>query len=214
MRSGMEIGVLMLLFALPLQAWTTTTTTVATTSSIVVAPPRASREWKQMARIEVDVFDDFSFWELPERQATERLVAEQYVETATRMKGNKYALLVATLSNNVVGMVEMGVVPGSINETRTTVGVLCVAPKCQRQGVGAVLLEKCEKLAVSEGWNETMLHVEVEPDNAGALSFFEKRGFARMDEEHIRMVKVRRRRRYEEKPHVLLSKDLTSSDVA
>jgi ribosomal protein S18 acetylase RimI-like enzyme len=211
MQMELMAGALMLLLSLPrLQAWTTPTATKA--SSIAIAPPRASREWKQMASIEVDTFDDFKFWEVPERKATERLVAQQYIETATRMKGNKYALLVATLSNHVVGMVEMGVVPGSINETQTTIGVLCVSRKCQRQGVGAMLLEKCEKLAVSKGWNETMLYVEVDPNNAAALCFFEKHGFVRLHEEHTRMVKVRRRLHYEEKEHIILSKDLTTSD--
>jgi ribosomal protein S18 acetylase RimI-like enzyme len=75
-----------------------------------------------------------------------------------------------------------------------------------------MLLEKCEKLAVSKGWNETMLYVEVEPNNAAALSFFEKHGFVRLDEEHTRIVKVRRRLQYEEKEHIILSKDLTTSN--
>ncbi len=47
-----------------------------------------------------------------------------------------------------------------------------------------------------------MLYVEVDPNNAAALCFFEKHGFVRLHEEHTRMVKVRR----------ILSKDLTTSD--
>jgi ribosomal protein S18 acetylase RimI-like enzyme len=75
-----------------------------------------------------------------------------------------------------------------------------------------MLLEKCEKLAVSKGWNETMLYVEVDPNNAAALCFFEKHGFVRLHEEHTRMVKVRRWLHYEEKEHIIFSKDLTTSD--
>lgn len=211
-RQHVDGRALMLFLALSLpflQAWTTTTTT----TNIVIAPPRKSHEWKQIAAIEVDTFDDFNFWEIRERKATERFVMQQYVETSKRMKGNKYALLVATESSrDVVGMVEMGVsiVAGTKNVTRTTIGVLCVSQKRQKLGVGALLLERCEKLALSEGWNEAVIFVEVEPENTAALSFFTKRGFERLDED-IQLVKVRRRRQYEERPHILLSKDLNMS---
>jgi len=203
-RHGMLGGFVLLLSVQSLQGWT---------PKFIVAPPRTSREWKQMAAIEVKVFDDFKWWEFRERKATEMFVMQQYVDTSNRMKGSKYALLVATEeSKNVVGMVEMGVSLDTItNATRTTIGVLCVSPKCQRSGVGARLMQKCEQVATTEGWNETTLYAEVESYNTEALNFFEKHGFVRTTETQ-QTVKVRRRRLYEERPHLLLSKAIATND--
>lgn len=180
--------------------------------NIRVAPPRMLHEWKQLAAIEVKVFDDhFQWWEFRERKATERFVRQHYVDTAKRLQGNKYALFVAMESQTVVGMVEMGVSrDDERNATQTTIGVLCVSPNCQQRGVGAMLLEKCERVATSEGWNETILYTEVEPNNTAALHFFQKYGFASNNE--TRNVMVRRRRMYEERPHLLLFKDLSKSE--
>lgn len=180
--------------------------------NIRIAPPRTLREWKQLAEIEVDAFDDnFGWWEWRERKATEKSVRQHYVETAERLRGKKYALLIAidtTLRNQVVGMVEMGVSCNG-SGTETTIGVLAVAPKGRRQGIGAKLLERCEQVATSEGWNETKIYVEVEPNNTAALRFFEqKHGFVRLNE--TRTVLVRQRQQYRERPHLLLSKELCS----
>lgn len=203
-RHGM-LGAGLLFLSLPfLQGWT------ATRSTISIDPPRTSRDWKQLAAIEVETFDDFSPWEFLERKATGKFVLKQYVDSAKRLKGSKYALLMAIESSprKVVGMVEMGVSrDAERNTTQAMVGVLCVSPKCQQRGIGALLLEKCEQVAKSEGWNETTLNVEVEPSNTAALRFFEKHGFVRLDE--YRNVTVRRRRNYEERPHLLLSKVLS-----
>lgn len=202
-RNGTIVALVLMSSTALIQGWP---------NSIVIAPPRASREWRHMAAIEVQTFDDFGFWEFQERKAAERFVLEQYLKTAERMKGNKYALLVATeASREVVGMVEMGLsLDVTLNTTRTTIGVLCVSPKCQQRGVGLALLKKCQALASSDGWNETTLYVEVEPNNIAALSFFEKNGFVKTNEN--RTVTVRRRRTYEERPHLVLSKELAASE--
>ena len=207
-------GVLLLLLILSriptLQGWKTSSTT-----SITIAPPRSSREWKQMAVMLVGTFDGYGgggVWEFRDRRATEQFVLKQYVDTARRMKGNKYTLLVAkSSSRNVVGMVEMGLSrDAERNETRATIGVLCVSPKCQRSGVGSLLLDKCQALATSKGWNEMIIYAEVEPSNEVALSFFEKHGFVRNGKN--RTVTVRRRRLDEARLHLLLSKELTPSE--
>lgn len=175
-----------------------------TVSSIKIAPPRSSREWEQLASLLVEIFDDYSVWEWNQRRITEKFVLQRYVDTAKRMQGKKYALLVAR-AGSVVGMVEMGL-SQSTNNTRTTIGVLAVSTKLQRQGIGALLLEQCETIAAT--WNKTMVYVEVEPDNDSALRFFERHGYSILQEGST--VMVRRRRILEERPHLLLCKQLNS----
>lgn len=206
---GTLLTLVLCILLFPASGWTTRP------NKIIVAPPRTSREWKQMAAMDVQVFDDFGFWEVRQRKATEQFVLQQYVDSSKRMKGNKYALLVATefSKSGVLGMVEMGVSLDKVsNTTRTTIGVICVSPKCQRSSVGALLLAKCQDVASSEGWNETNIYAEVEPNNTAALNFFEKHGFVRNDEEK-RTVTVRRRRTYEERPHLLLRKQLIATET-
>lgn len=192
--------------------------------TVQIAPPRSSREWRQLASLLVEVFDDYSIWEWSQRRLTEQFVVQKYVDTAKRMQGNKYALLVAksTCRNNagnnnvvVVGMVEMGLLSQSTSSTmstttRTTIGVLAVSPKFQQQGIGTMLLEQCETVAATL-WNKTTLCAQVEPDNDVALRFFERHGYTIMLQQEngsSRSVMVRRRRVLEERPHLLLSKEL------
>jgi ribosomal protein S18 acetylase RimI-like enzyme len=150
---------------------------------------------------------------------------QKYLDMTKRMQGNKYALLVAksTCRNNagninvvVVGMVEMGLLSqstsSSVSTTRTTIGVLAVSPKFQQQGIGTMLLEQCETVAATL-WNKTTLCAQVEPDNHVALRFFERHGYTIMlQQENISSssVMVRRRHVLEERPHLLLSKELKS----
>lgn len=179
---------------------------------------------------------------------TERDVMDQYMATSLKMKGNKYAILLAkrfvrnrndvgsnenessgtrTVSNtnNVVGMMELGMSCHAGNTDGdggskdgdgdddvligATLGVLGILDSHQGMGIGTLLLQKCEALVTSEAWgHQPILYAEVEPNNEGALRFFEKHGFVK--EGRIVPVKVRRKRIYEERPHYLLYKHLTT----
>mmetsp|Transcript_1200 Transcript_1200/g.1642 ORF Transcript_1200/g.1642 Transcript_1200/m.1642 type:complete len:255 (+) Transcript_1200:1-765(+) len=90
-----------------------------------------------------------------------------------------------------------------------TIGVLAVLPMYQKKGVGNLLLQKCEELAVCEAWNQDVLYAEVEPTNHVALNFFRRKGY--IQEGRMVPVTVRRKRVYEERPHLLLYKNLTKS---
>lgn len=207
-RKSLSRALLLLLLSASFQAaahgWSKVT-------SVHIAPPRSPREWRQLASLLVEVFDDYSVWEWTQRRITEQFVVQTYVETTKRMQGNKYALLVATshVGNVVVGMVEMGLSQSTqVRTTRTTIGVLAVSPKFQQQGIGTMLLEQCETVAATL-WNKTTLCVQVEPDNEVALRFFERHGYTIMLQESS-SVMVRRRRVLEERPHLLLAKQLKS----
>jgi ribosomal protein S18 acetylase RimI-like enzyme len=139
----------------------------------------------------------------------------------------------------VVGMVEMGMslCPVDTNITTATIddelnnnsidmtptpliGVICVAPTHQKEGIGTKLLHKCEEVA-REIWKEECICVDVEPDNTRALSLFEMGGYvACLDGDGrsalMRNTTILRRRREEVKPHYLLRKrirhDVVSDD--
>jgi len=133
-------------------------------------------------------------------------------------------------SNGVVGMVEMGMslCPVDANNTSTTtdddelnkrsaeamspsplIGVICVSPTHQKEGIGMKLLNKCEEVA-RDIWKEEFICVDVEPNNAPALSLFEMGGYIEsLDGEGdalMRNTTILRRRRAEVKPHYLLRK--------
>lgn len=137
-------------------------------------------------------------------------------------------------SDDVVGMVEMGMslcpIPSNITSTSTDVdgainnceeiktptpliGVICVSPKHQKEGIGMKLLQKCEEVA-REIWKEEYICVDVEPDNARALSLFEMGGYVECLDGNgeggalMRNTTILRRRSAEVKPHYLLRKRL------
>jgi ribosomal protein S18 acetylase RimI-like enzyme len=214
-KSLLRVLLLLALASFQARGWS-----VSVSSSVKIAPPRSSRAWRQLASLLVDIFDDYSIWEWTQRRITENFVVQQYVDTTKRMRGNKYALLVATRiaggNDVVVGMVEMGLSAqsttttnnnnNSTTTTRTTIGVLAVSPKFQQQGIGTMLLEQCETAAATV-WNKTTVYAQVEPDNDVALRFFERHGYTIILQESS-SVMVRRRRVLEERPHLLLSKEL------
>ena len=94
---------------------------------------------------------------------------------------------------------------------RATVGVLCVNSKHMKKGIGKALLKKCEE-EVKMVWNETRLFIEVEPDNIGALKFFESCGYDICVDDNganiIHNAQVCRKRRMEERPHFVMSKSI------
>eukprot|EP00574_Skeletonema_japonicum_P001845 CAMPEP_0201742628 /NCGR_PEP_ID=MMETSP0593-20130828/47418_1 /ASSEMBLY_ACC=CAM_ASM_000672 /TAXON_ID=267983 /ORGANISM="Skeletonema japonicum, Strain CCMP2506" /LENGTH=191 /DNA_ID=CAMNT_0048236985 /DNA_START=392 /DNA_END=967 /DNA_ORIENTATION=+ len=147
--------------------------------------------------------------------------------------------------DDVVGMVEMGMslcpVPTNITSSNATIagaaggndgtsnksseetmtptpliGVICVSPKHQKEGIGMKLLQKCEEVA-REIWKEDFICVDVEPDNAPALSLFEMGGYVEcLDGEGggalMRNTTILRRRSAEVKPHYLLRKRIRDDD--
>ena len=139
-------------------------------------------------------------------------------------------------SNGVVGMVEMGMslCPVDANNTSTTayddeinksskevmspsplIGVICVSPTHQKEGIGTKLLNKCEEVA-RDIWKEEFICVDVEPNNTPALSLFEMGGYVEsLDGEGgvlKRNATILRRRRAEIKPHYLLRKRIRDDD--
>jgi ribosomal protein S18 acetylase RimI-like enzyme len=187
-----------------------------------ITAPTNKKDWQQIASLVVETFDTPSTeasalekmtWNVMGRSFSEDSAYSQYVSTARKMKGTKYAILVAKQGTfgRVIGMAELGVHPGNDNEVedrRATIGVLCVDARYQKQGVGNELVHKCQKLAM-EVWNKHALYAEVEPCNQGAISFFESCGFENKQGTEV-MVSLRRAgRRLEERPHLLLSYNLT-----
>jgi ribosomal protein S18 acetylase RimI-like enzyme len=190
----------------------------------LITPPTNKKDWQQIASLVVESFDTPSTeasalekitWNVMGRSLSEDSTYIQYVSTARKMKGTKYAILVAKQDNQVIGMAELGVNRGNDNEgdRRATIGVLCVDAKYQKQGVGNELVQKCQKLAM-EVWNKHALYAEVEPCNQGAISFFESCGFENKQGTEV-MVSLRRGgRRLEERPHLLLSYNLTVGSLS
>ena len=182
-----------------------------------ISPPTTKKDWQQIASLVVKTFDTPSTeasalekmtWNVMERSLTEESTYRQYVSTARKMKGTKYAILVAKHWGQVIGMAELGVNRDNEGDRRATIGVLCVDAKYQKQGVGNELVHNCQKLA-TEVWSEQALYAEVEPCNKGAISFLESCGFENKQDTEV-MVSLRRGgRRLEERPHLLLSYNLT-----
>lgn len=176
-------------------------------------------------------------WSLYDKFLTEQYTFRQYVQTARKMKGKKYALYLAKEYNpgsvkdgsegrpfyEVIGMIEMGMVlePRGDSEcsnfddiqlkARATVGVLCVKPDHMNKGVGKALLNKCEQVG-REIWNETQLYIEVEPQNERALQFFFSCGYCicldKFGKEMVHIANVCRKRKVEERPHYVMSKTI------
>lgn len=180
-------------------------------------------DWSGLSRLIVDTFDapdaDASAlrqarWRLFEKDATEMATYQRYVKMAKKMKGLKYSLLLAKeAGEGVVGMVELGLNGGLDGDARRpTIGLICVAQEHRHKGIGEDLVKRCEKI-VSEVWNDGMLYAEVEESNERALLFFQSLGFEAKDDETV-MVNLRRGLQIEERPHILMSRELASAKTA
>jgi len=109
------------------------------------------------------------------------------------------------------------------NNTTTTecitptplIGVICVSPTHQKEGIAMKLIHKCEEIA-RDLWQEDFICADVEPTNTRALSLFEMGGYdACLDEDgHVLMrnATILRRRRVEVKPHYLMRKRIRDDD--
>jgi ribosomal protein S18 acetylase RimI-like enzyme len=179
-----------------------------------ITPPRHNSEWKEMVQLLVQTFDaprrnssslDKLRWSLAEQSLTEAYTFRQYTQTAKRMRGKKYSIFVAKELGRVIGMAEVGI-NGANSEKRPTIGLICVEEAFRQQGIAADLVKHCEHL-VTNVWNETTLYAEVEPTNAAALQFFYSQDFQSVGNYTVN-VNVRRGLAMEERPHLLLSKEL------
>jgi ribosomal protein S18 acetylase RimI-like enzyme len=196
-----------------------------------IAPPRVNSEWEQLASVVVDCFEAPSTaalasekiaWKLFRRPLSTQQSYRQFVQTARKMKGKKYAILIAKEGDRVVGMVELGInvddIRGGNNHTvtestkRATIGVVCIEAEYRRKGVASVLIDRCERI-VADKWGGAALYAEVEAANLKALAFFERAGYRPLSsgcgcEQRVVTVLVRRSNKVEAVPHLLLSKTL------
>jgi ribosomal protein S18 acetylase RimI-like enzyme len=85
-----------------------------------IAPPRANREWQQLAQLVVASFDapnprpasamEWWTWNLFQKRQCLRQTYQQYTRTARRMRHMKHTILLAKDDQGrVIGMVEMGI---------------------------------------------------------------------------------------------------------
>lgn len=183
-----------------------------------ITPPTTKTDWMQTASLVVDVFDaptkeagpvERLAWKVVGRSLAEASAYNQYVSTARKMRGTKYAILLAKSKwGQVVGMAELGMKLNQEGERRATIGVLCVDENYHKLGVGNALVCKCQEI-VQAVWKEESISAEVEPCNGGAIAFFESCGFQRMQGTRV-MVSLRRGgRELEQRPHLLLTSNLT-----
>ena len=189
------------------------------TTAWYIAPPKVANEWTGLSKLIVDTFDapkedasavDKAAWFLFKKEATERATYQQYVSTARKMRGTKYSVLLAKEAGKVVGMVEVGINSGDKGEKRPTIGLICVAEGFRQKGVGADLVQRCERLVV-DVWKDHKLFAEVEETNEQALQFFESLGFEMLNDKRV-MVNLRRGLQLEERPHILLTRTLAPAN--
>lgn len=57
---------------------------------------------------------------------------------------------------------------------------LCVAPQWQRRGLGGILLEHCQRLALAQGCDSMFL--EVRPSNEAGMELYRRKGFKMVGE--------------------------------
>jgi ribosomal protein S18 acetylase RimI-like enzyme len=185
---------------------------------VFITHPTTTKDWHQIAALVVNTFDAPSneasaaekvAWHVVGRRLAEESTYRQYVSTARKMKGTKYDILIAKeKGGQVIGLAELGINRDDVGDRRATIGVLCVNQEYRKQGVGYALLSKCQEL-VGELWKDDVLYAEVESSNEGAIAFFQSCGFQMRQGTNV-MVRLRRGgRTLEERPHLLLSYNLT-----
>ena len=208
---------------------------------LTISTPSSARDYREIAALLTDTESDTSSsidtikWNMFERSLTEQYTFNQYIRNARKMRDKKYCVIVAKeyiidenddMKLRVVGMAEMGMsicpITSSIDDKDTelraqpTLGVLCVSPNHQQNGVGTALVEKCEQIA-KDIWKDGVVVVDVEPSNHNALAFFQRFGYHYIlndsGEKHTRNTTVVRRRKAESKPHYLLRKKLATTII-
>ena len=194
-----------------------------TSPTFVISGATRLSDYAEIGSLLVDTFDGTSstststgldniLWNAGVTRAfVARRYTNRYVSTVRKMRGKKYALLLAksygdtnnnssdgTVAANeikpgeVVGVAELGLskYPLSIDEGMSqetkvlpSVGVLAVNPSQRKSGIGRALLSAAE--SVVRRWNETYIYAAVEPNNEVALSFFTNCGYDRVRPESL-----------------------------
>jgi len=115
-----------------------------------------------------------------------------YSRTFRRMKGKKYALILARSSSEgvvtiggggrgeVVGMVELGLVRSN-SSSRPTIGVLCVDEAYRGLGIGRAMVESCEEI-INKIWSGPW---KVEENRYGDLTRVEREGIGLVQSEVV-----------------------------
>jgi len=182
-----------------------------------IAPPRVDKEWKQLASLVVNTFDapnqdaplrEKLSWNLLENRRNEHWTYRNYVRTARKMKGNKYAILLAKEDGRVIGAAELGIHLDQNKTKRATIGVLCVDRQFRHNGIATALVQRCEHL-VANVWHDDCVYAQVEPKNVQALGLFQSCGFVIGDQRQ--RVMIRRKGKFESRSHLLLSKQLNKT---
>lgn len=189
-----------------------------------IGPPRSNQDWRQLAGLVTDSFDapDES---APLRERLAWLVQEplvyqstlrHHIATANKMRGKKYAVVVAKDMDRVVGVAEIGIkmdATDAEDETpsrRPTIGSLCVKAEYRQQGIGRTLVNECQRL-VERVWKDNVIFVEVRVDNDRALCFFQALGYEASEQQILVQVQYRQQRI--ERPHYLLNRQLNETLV-
>lgn len=181
---------------------------------IYITSPIATQDWKGAASLIVESFQEehekslkWQYWEKPRRIQHEY---KHYTSTARRMRGKKYAIILAkdSLSDDVVGICELGVSQIGENEFSPTIGVLAVHPVAQRKGIAQRLIARSEEIASSEAWGYNAVCGQILPRNIASIRAFEKAGYTRKKDQ---LVKVSIRRGFDnvEELHYIYQKNVS-----
>lgn len=198
---------------------------------VQITKPVTWKDFDEMSALLVGSFDKNQNW--ISSYFAKRTVLKQYVENSKKLKGAKYTLLIAKINNRVMGMAELGISSHYISSSSTTtttskdnviikgatIGVLCVDKSYQKRGLGKILVNECERLVRSKEWgNQTQIYAAVESTNTPASEFFQcKCGYqlcliSGISEYYVD-VRVRSGTTYEERPHLLLCKDIDAIEM-
>mmetsp|Transcript_13273 Transcript_13273/g.27517 ORF Transcript_13273/g.27517 Transcript_13273/m.27517 type:complete len:269 (+) Transcript_13273:112-918(+) len=210
-----------------------------------ITPPTQQQDWQQIASIVAKSWDSKEPCAASEKQPLqwlgplttmwndarlEQQAYQRYVSTARRMRGTKYALLVAKEWGAVVGVIEMGIQQFNQSEASkvetscptintgtqplssvATIGMVCVDGEYRGLGIAHELVNHCEEMA-QHVWNETIICADVEPQNGAALRIFQSRGYQVVDDSVI--VPVRHYGKLQRRQHIRLAKHFSPSKAS
>ena len=227
----------------------------------VISGPTRLEDYEDVGRLFCEVFDDQAdqaalalnassksssgaavmsnmFWNAGiTKTAAQYVYTNRYISNARKMRGKKYALLVAKSFGSdkndnsraikpgqVIAMAEVGVSRYPILSDLTTGGLseddhdrdetdvlasigVICVAESQRRSGAASQLLETAESLARRRWNETSLYAAVEESNNDALRFFDAAGYE--DSGLVVQVEVSERmRKGEMRPHILLQKRL------
>jgi ribosomal protein S18 acetylase RimI-like enzyme len=174
---------------------------------------------EQVGNLCSETFDGpFQWYQFLDKQKSINTFQQQFSERYDNfvLKGFKHSMVVAVdpTSSEIVGFLEIGRLPRPLpktkvwmNETIETrddvpyIGNVVVQSEYRRASIGSKLLRIAFKVA--QKWEEEEIFVMVDPDNSGALAFYDRLGFATVLDERDLIARNTRR-----SIRVFLSKEL------